>query len=196
MAENNKKNEDNVIAGVGDAKQTLGVQTKTDSKKNKEVVEVPVDILKDIRTKMDAQDKMLEKQTAEIERLTYASDKGRLHRYDQRREEDIIRTARVATWVDDNGILQVVSGWNTESDRVYFDQKGAMHVDQKIRLLLGSGETRSEVVLSHLYWFQNMTSVSGDIVDESIDKVKGTHFRTIRLKDGEMVKMDIRFINP
>jgi len=196
MADTKKKTEE-IVQDTSAAPAPIVVpEAPVEKAKKEETVPVPVDVLKEIRSKMDAQDAMLKKQEAELERLNYAADKGRLHRFDQRREEDIIRTARVATWIDENDVLQVVRGWQTETDKVFFDQEGVMHVDQKIKLLLGEGKTASEVVLSHLYWFQNMTSVAGDIVGEAIDKEKGTHLRTIRMKDGEEIVMDIRFINP
>lgn len=174
--------------GTGEANTGTG---ETKSKK----VSVEESLLVKIKEQMDKQDAIISKQNKEIERLKFAADKGRLYRFDSMREEDIIRTARVAVWKDETGKEQIIQGWAMQDNEVFYDPQGKMHVKQNIKLLLGSGEDRSEVTVDYLYWSQNVTSISGDIIGETVDKAQGIHLRKIRFDDGKEVEMDIRFIN-
>ncbi len=128
------------------------------------------------------------KKDEKIEMLTEISDKGRLARYEEQNNGEIIRTARISFWEG----LPILAWVNGKNEVGYRD--GRLIVNQTIRLFLDEGRDQpTEKELDYLYWTQNVNSQSGDIIEKSITP-NGSAY-TLQMKDGKKIKVDVRFLN-
>lgn len=175
---------------MADNKPEQTADVEKDVKVSKKVLESIVSRMEEL----EASNKKIQEENkakdADIEMLKSISDKARLAKYEQQSNSSIIRTAKVSFWND-----VAILAWQTSKDYVGF-KDGRVLVDQRIKLFLDKlDEEKNPVVeeVDYLYWVQNTRSKSGDIIEKK-DKTSGS-FYTIKLPDGKIVELDVRYIN-
>jgi len=148
-------------------------------------------LIKTVETLQESNDALVvrdKKREGEIEMLKNISDKGRLSKYEDSQKGPLIPTAKVSFWND----LPILA-WSKGKDEVGF-RDGRLTVNQTIKLFLDEGKKEpKEVEVDYLFWAQNTSSQSGEVVERS-ENENGQYW-TMQLKDGRKIKLDIRFIN-
>lgn len=159
--------------------------------KKKETVEVDKDVL-------DKLVKGYEVMEQKVQDLEGAADLGRLDKIKRARMDGkLVKSAKVNIYEG-----RVVLGWRKDKDDVYFDESGKLHEDQKIILILATGEkdkegnevTEETEPMSYRTFARVVTKQDGEVVKESTE-ADGQKFYTIQMKDGRRYELSIVFIN-
>lgn len=158
-------------------------EIKKEEQPKKKMVEIEADDLKAILARLDNVEK-------DNEMLKYASDKGRLAKYEIMNQKDIIRTAKISFLKDNKGKQQAVVAWRTVQDDVYLDAHGIYHEDQVIEVTL---EDDSKNKLRYIDFARLVEKKEGEIIKKKQTK-DGEVFK-IQMKDGKEYDLDIKFIN-
>ncbi len=194
---------ENKVLKPGDAGYVAPIKTKTE---DTEVVSKSD--LAAIIKKIADQDKTIAQQAKDIERVTYAADKSRLGVYDKKNAAgELIRTCNIATI---NG--SIVMGWgNMVKDEVYVTPEGKIVANQIMEVFYqnpdfdknkkattqeGEKNDNPRIVkkeYDYLAFFRAIKREKGEIIRD--ERGEDGHFKTIRLTNGNEVKLDIRFIN-
>lgn len=150
--------------------------------KEKEMVPVPKDVLERLLNRVDD--------------LEAAADIGRLSRVQGLRSQGkLVKTAKLSVY---NG--KVVLGWFTVKDDVYTDEKGVIHEDQQVKLILDDKDEEGNKVVvesepvSYRTFSRVITKITGEVIKESSDS-EGRKTVTIKLDDGREYELSVVFIN-
>jgi hypothetical protein len=147
----------------------------------KKTVEIEESVLQAI---LDRQKEQEEK----INMLTSVADKGRLAKWDNDHRGTLIHTANLAIWKG-----QIILGWQKVKDEVGFIH-GVLREEQVIRLFLENGkEAPKEEDVEYLTFYRNVGRIKGEIINESRGVLGDT--KTLKLDDGRVFEVDVRFIN-
>ncbi len=178
-----------------------GYVEKNEKKEETEVVSKTA--LAAILKRIEDQDKVIAGHSKEIERVTYAADKSRLGVYDKKNAAgELIRTCNVAT-IDGS----IVMGWgNMITDEVYVTPEGKVVEKQIMEIFYQNpdfdktkeaDDKKNSRILKKQYdylaFFRAIRREKGEIIKD--ERGEDGHFKTIRLGNGNEVKLDIRFIN-
>lgn len=174
-----------------------------------EMVQVPKSVLEEVLAGQKRLEEGLAIKDKEIERLTYAADSSRLGIYDQRNNGgQLIRKMAVGVWEEPDGDgstkSSYIRGWKIVRDEVNLEDNGGIRrlvEHQVIRLFLDDGVDAAtghdkpfrEVDIEYVRFYRQVKREVGEVVRESRDE-KG-EYRTLRMKDGRTIDMDIRFVN-
>jgi len=179
-------------AKVGDkieAPEGLVLPEKKPKKETDEEVTIPKKTLDAILSSLEDLKARDTKRDAEIAILRGAADKARLNKLENNQDGNLIRTAKIGMWEG----LPVI-GWANVKDEVGF-RDGRLQVTQKVMIFLDEGKEKpKEVEVDYLFWAQNTTTQSGEVI-ETLSR-GGRDYWTIELKDGKKLTLDTRFVNP
>jgi len=173
-----------------DLDTTTGVQAgPLDSKSNDpakpkkgKVIEVDADTL---QTVLDRVAKLEEDNKI----LREAADQKRLGRVeDMRLQGKLVKTVKLNT-IDG----QVIVGWKTVKDDVYFDAEGRLHETQIYEIYFFDKTVEPRQV--DIRGFNRLiTKVDAEVLEEGKDRDGNTNF-TVMTKDGREIKLDANFVN-
>lgn len=189
MTETNQSDKDQKVPPVvTDKKNELGKDEVAVSKKTL------ADILQRMEDLSASNKTLLErdkKREGEIAMLTSVADKARIFKYQEQQAGPLIQRARIAMW---EGVP--VLAWTDMIKNEAGYRNGVLVVDQRVRIYLDQKDEKGQPVskeIEYLFWSQNVETEEGEVVSKE-DNADGA-WRTVQLKDGRKVKVDIRFLN-
>ena len=153
----------------------------TKPKKGK-TIEVDAETLQTVLDKVEKQEK-------EIQILREAADQKRLGRVEEMRlQGKLIKTVKLNT-IDG----QIIVGWKTVKDDVYFDAEGRLHETQIYEIHFFDKTVKPKEV--DIRGFNRLiTKVDAEVIEEGKDRDGNTNF-TVMTKDGREIKIDSKFVN-
>lgn len=193
MAEEIKKSpldqeETKAPVGTGIGTTSNSAEIKPPKEKKKETVEVEKDVLERILA-------TVEKQGEKIKILTEVADKNRLTRVEELRAQGKLVKKVKLNYMDGNLII----GWKTIKDEVYFDQDKRLHEEQIIGLyfeqeIVDGQELQLGKEMPYQTFGRLVTKVPVEVIEEGKDRDGNTNF-VVETDDGRKIKIDSRFVN-
>lgn len=121
--------------------------------------------------------------------LREASDQKRLSRVEEMRlQGKLVKTVKLNT-IDG----QIIVGWKTVKDDVYFDAEGRLHETQVYDIYFFDKTIEPKQV--DIRGFNRLiTKVDAEVLEEGKDRDGNTNF-TVMTKDGREIKLDAKFVN-
>ncbi len=160
---------------------------KVRNKEKEETVSLPAETLRNILSTIESLKESDKKKDEEIKKLLEVADKGRLARYESANQTELIRTARVSFW-EGCPIL----AWASVRDEVGF-RNGRVEYNQTIKIIIEKDGQIVDKELEYLHWTQNVEGRQGEVISKTEEK--GKQIWTIRMSDGQEIKIDVRFLN-
>jgi hypothetical protein len=130
----------------------------------------------------------LEESNDKIKRLEYAADKGRLFNYDLASQKPSLKTCKLTKFGED-----IVLAWKLIENDPMVLASGALVNNQTVRLFLKG--KKEPVDCDYLKYVRTYEKVQGDIVADVVDGVSGSRILDVQLEDGEIIKIDVNFVN-
>ena len=180
---NNKDSGENAnVSETPNARPLDSITTESIKQKKGKTVEVDAEILQSV---LDRVSKL--EQDNQI--LREAADQKRLGRVEELRlQGKLVKTVKLNT-IDG----QIIVGWKTVKDDVYFDAEGRLHETQIYEIYFFDKTVEPKQV--DIRGFNRLiTKVDAEVLEESKDRDGNTNF-TVMTKDGREIKLDSKFVN-
>lgn len=168
-----------------------GLKVGDDVPKKANMVEVDIDMLKDLMKEVEGMRGVAE-EVARLKKdndmLLAVADKGRIQNWQNKNSPmGLIREARA--WVLDG---KLVKATYTVRNSAFTDSIGRIHTDQVLNVMLEDGEEKE---MSYDQFMKERTLIEGDIISRATDEVSGQTFLKLKFKDGKEFTVNITFTN-
>ena len=170
------------VSGKPNGEPLVSVSAEPAKPKKGKTIEVDAETL---QTVLDRVSKL--EQDNQI--LREAADQKRLGRVEELRlQGKLVKTVKLNT-IDG----QIIVGWKTVKDDVYFDAEGRLHETQIYEIYFFDKTVEPKQV--DIRGFNRLiTKVDAEVLEESKDRDGNTNF-TVMTKDGREIKLDSKFVN-